>query len=224
MHGRTFLSDTIEAVIFDFGGVLGLPQDPARAAAMASLCGLTQEKFFSIYQRDRLELDRGTLSTEEYWGRILRAGGVAPSTELIARIEREDALGWTRINQAMVYWASELRTAGYRTAILSNMPVDKLAFMKESSRFEWIGDFDPAIFSCDFSLVKPEPTIYRLCLDKLRVVPGRCLFLDDTPVNVDGARACGINALHFHTAPEAAAELERRWGLPVVALKGDGDG
>ena len=220
MHGRTFLSDTIEAVIFDFGGVLGLPQDPARAAAMASLCGLTQEKFFSIYQRDRLELDRGTLSTEEYWGRILRAGGVAPSTELIARIEREDVLGWTRINQAMVDWASELRTAGYRTAILSNMPVDKLAFMKESSRFEWIGDFDPAIFSCDYLLVKPEPEIYRLCLEKLAVDPGACIFLDDVLQNVQAARDLGMHAIHFRSPAEAVSALNGHWGLPVTALKG----
>jgi putative hydrolase of the HAD superfamily len=212
------MSDTLDAVIFDFGGVLGLPQDPARAASMASLCGLPLEKFFSIYQRDRLELDRGTLPTAEYWGRIIRAGGILPDSDLIERIEREDALGWTRINQAVVAWASELRSAGYRTAILSNMPVDKLAFMRESGRFEWLRDFDPAIFSCDFSMVKPEPTIYRLCLDRLGLAPARCLFLDDSAVNVEGARACGINALHFHTAAEAAGELMRRWGLPVGRL------
>jgi putative hydrolase of the HAD superfamily len=208
-------------VIFDFGGVLGLPQDPARAAAMASLCGLSMEKFVPAYQRDRLELDRGTLSTAEYWGRILSAGGVAPSAELIARIEREDALGWTRINQVMVTWSDKLRAAGYKTAILSNMPVDKLSFMRESGRFEWIGKFDPAIFSCDYSLVKPEPTIYRLCLDKLRVAPERCLFLDDSPVNVEGARHCAIHALHFLSAAEAAGELRRTWGLPVETLAGD---
>jgi putative hydrolase of the HAD superfamily len=218
------MNNPIDAVIFDFGGVLGLPQDPIRAAAMASLCGLTLEKFFSVYQLDRLELDRGTLPTDEYWGRILEAGGIVPNNGLIARIEREDALGWTRINHAMVDWASELRSVGYRTAILSNMPVDKLAFMRKSGRFEWIADFDPAIFSCDCSMVKPEPTIYRLCLDRLGIGPAQCLFLDDSVVNVEGARACGINALHFRTAREAVEELERRWGLPVGALKGDADG
>ena len=218
------MTDTIEAVIFDFGGVLGLPQDPARAAAMASLCGLSMEELVPIYQRDRLELDRGTLSTAEYWGRILATSGVAPSAELIARIEREDALGWTRVNHVMVRWSGELRAAGYRTAILSNMPVDKLSFMRESGRFEWITKFDPAIFSCDYSLVKPEPALYRLCLDRLRVAPERCLFLDDVPVNVEGARACAINALHFRSAAESAGELRRRWGLPVGALEGDANG
>jgi putative hydrolase of the HAD superfamily len=218
------MNNTIEAVIFDFGGVLGLPQDPVRAAAMATLCGLSLSDFFPLYQRDRLELDRGTLSTDEYWGRIVAAGGVAPSRDLIDRVEREDALGWTRVNEQMVDWSAELRAAGYRTAILSNMPVDKLAFMKESGRFHWIGNFDPAIFSCDYSLVKPEPTIYRLCLDKLGVAPERCLFLDDSPVNVEGARACAIHALHFRSAVEAAEVLQGTWGLPVGALKERVDG
>ena len=218
------MAHTIDAVIFDFGGVLGLPQDPDRASAMASLCGLPLEEFFLVYQRDRLELDRGTLATSEYWGRILAAGGVTPTPDLVERIEREDALGWTRVNDRMVRWAAELRGAGYRTAILSNMPVDKLAFMRESGRFGWIGQFDPAIFSCDYSLVKPEPTIYRLCLDKLQVAPERCLFLDDSAINVEAARACAIHALHFRSTAEAVGELRGAWGLPVGALGENGSG
>ena len=70
----------IRAVIFDFGGVLGLPQDPVRVATMASLCGLSIEKFRTAYGRDRSELDRGTLSAEEYWSRILRTARGPGST------------------------------------------------------------------------------------------------------------------------------------------------
>ena len=208
----------IRAVIFDFGGVLGLPQDPARVAAMASLCGLSIEKFKSVYGRDRLELDRGTLTAEEYWARILEAGGVDADLGLIARVEREDSLGWTGVNRVVVDWAADLRAAGYRTAILSNMPTSKLAFMRSAGSFGWIDDFRPAIFSCDYFLVKPEPEIYRLCLDRLDMDPARCLFLDDLPRNVEAARALGIHALHFRSPAADAAALEQRWGLPVKRL------
>ena len=185
---------------------------------MASLCGLPMEKFRLLYGRQRLELDRGTLSAEHYWGRILQEAGVASSPELIQRIEREDALGWMRVNQRVVDWSGELRSAGYRTAILSNMPTDKLSFMRGSATMDWIGEFETAIFSCDVGLVKPEPAIYRLCLEKLKAAPGECVFLDDYPVNVEGARAAGINALLFRSATEAAAELRDRWRLPVQCL------
>jgi putative hydrolase of the HAD superfamily len=214
----------IRAVILDFGGVLGLPQDPARVATMASLCGLSTETFLSLYRRDRLELDRGTLPTEEYWKRILEAGGGESGPDLAARIEREDALAWTRINGAVVRWGAELRMAGYRTAILSNMPSAKLSFMRASSSFRWIDDFQPAIFSCEHAMVKPEPEIYRLCLEKLAIAPEECLFLDDVPANVETARALGIHAHNFRSAAAAAAELERAWGVPVRSLRNGSQG
>ena len=209
---------TPRTVILDCGGVLGLPQDQTQAAAMAALCGLSLESFRALYARDRLELDRGTLPMEEYWGRILRAAGVSPTPGLIARIERHDAEGWSRVNEVVVAWSRELRAAGYRTAILSNMPPDKLAFMRESGRFDWIGEFEVALFSCDVALIKPEPSFYLLCLERLGAAPAECLFLDDVPANVEAARALGIHAFVFRSAAEAAAELHSRWDIPVQSL------
>lgn len=207
------------AVILDCGGVLGLPQDPDREAAMAALCALPVEKFRLLYKKDRLELDRGSISVDEYWSRLFIESGITPTSPLIAAIEEHDAQGWTRVNQAVVDWSRELRAAGYRTAILSNMPPNKLAYMRSSGRFDWIDEFPVAIFSCDVDMVKPEPGIYRLCLERLGVQPADSLFLDDFPVNIAAARALGINALLFRSAPEAAGELRERWGLPVKALE-----
>jgi putative hydrolase of the HAD superfamily len=212
------LSVPVSSVILDFGGVLGMPQDPVRTANMASLCRLSMEEFTRLYLRDRLELDRGTLSTEEYWARILRSAGVPPSPVLIAKIEEEDSLGWTRINRRVVDWSAELRSAGYATAILSNMPVDKLAYMRRIPAFDFIDDFPVRVFSCDHRLVKPEPEIYRLCLRLLGKKPEECVFLDDSPVNVEGGRAAGIATVHFVSAETAAPELSGRWNLPVRSL------
>ena len=100
------------------------------------------EKFRLLYVRDRLELDRGTIDAEHYWERILQAAGVASNHGLIEHIEREDALGWMRVNQRVVDWSAELRDAGYRTSILSNMPTDKLSFMRASGMMDWIGKFE----------------------------------------------------------------------------------
>jgi putative hydrolase of the HAD superfamily len=214
----------INTVILDFGGVLGLPQDPQRVAAMAELSGLSQKDLLAFYREDRLELDRGTLTSGEYWGRIVRRGGVEPTPDLVARMEREDTLGWSRVNPDMVRWVAELRAAGYTTAILSNMPTDKLSFMRASAEFTWIGDFDEAVFSCEYKLVKPEPAFYLLCLERLAVRPGQCLFLDDALVNIEAAAALGINVLHFTSPGEAVGELRDRWGLPVASLDGGARG
>jgi putative hydrolase of the HAD superfamily len=213
------LKPHITTVIFDYGGVLGLPLDPEREAAMMALTRLSKADFHAAYRRDRLELDRGTLDTDEYWRGVFAAGGISATPGLLARIEREDALGWSRVNQRVVDWSYELREAGYRTAILSNMPSQKLKFMQTDGQFRWISDFDVALFSCEYLLVKPEPSFYRLCLEKLGASPGECIFLDDIPENADGARAVGIPAIVFRSPDEAAPELERDWGLPVSRLK-----
>ena len=217
-----------------------MPQDPVRAANMASLCRLEREEFTRLYLLDRLELDRGTLSTEEYWARILRSAGVPPNPGLIARIEEEDSLGWTRINRRVVDWSAELRAAGYATAILSNMPVDKLAYMRRIPAFDFIDDFPVRVFSCDHRLVKPEPETFarrgkwrpsRSAASWRRLPsastpntnlmgkrPDECVFLDDSLVNVEGGRAAGIATVHFASAEEAAPELSEKWSLPVRSL------
>jgi HAD superfamily hydrolase (TIGR01509 family) len=146
---------------------------------------------------------------------------VQPTPALIAQMEEEDSLGWTRINSHVVNWAAELRAAGYATAILSNMPSDKLTFMRKNPAFDWIRDFLVAIFSCDHRMVKPEQSIYRMCLDLLGKDPAECVFLDDSSVNVEGARAVGIAALLFQSPEQAAPILSSTWGLPVRSLVSD---
>ena len=185
---------------------------------MASLCGLSVEQFWKLYHRDRLELDRGTLSTDEYWGRILRTAGQWPAPDLIARVEEEDARGWTRINHAVVAWAAELRAAGYLTAVLSNMPADKLRYMRERPEFDFLREFSVTLFSCDYLLVKPEREIYDTCRRLLGRLPGECLFLDDSPANVEGGRAAGLHAMLFTGVADALPQLQQAWKLPVRSL------
>jgi putative hydrolase of the HAD superfamily len=213
------LKPKLTTVIFDYGGVLGLPLDPDREAAMMALTRLPRAEFYAAYRRDRVELDRGTLATDEYWRRLFAAGGVRATPALLAQIEREDALGWSRVNQKVVDWSYELRDAGYLTGILSNMPSEKLKFMQADGQFRWIKDFDVAVFSCEHLLVKPEASIYRLCLEKLGARPEECIFLDDVPENAEGARSVGIHALVFRSPDAAATELQRDWGLPVGKLR-----
>jgi putative hydrolase of the HAD superfamily len=212
------LKNRITTIILDFGGVLSLPQDPDHLKVMEGLCRLPHERFMPLYKRERLELDRGTLSTGDYWGRILAEAGVTPSPELISRIDREDCLAWTQMNARVLAWTGELRGAGYRTAILSNMPTAKLVFMREGDAFRWLDDFDACVWSCDHLRVKPEPALYRICLERLGEPPEACIFLDDVQVNVEGARALGINGEVFRSAAETAPLLAGTWGLPVRSL------
>jgi putative hydrolase of the HAD superfamily len=218
------MPSSVTSVIFDFGGVLGLPQDPAAARAMAGLCGLLPlERFLPLYAKDRLAWDKGTVNLAGYWGPLLAAGGRQATPEVLDALLRHDIAGWTRVNERVVRWAAALRRAGFHTAILSNMPQEILDDMWRQPRLAWMEGFEVRVFSCEAGLVKPETAIYRLCLEKLGAEPGTTVFLDDVARNVAGAQGAGIQGLLFRSAREAAEEIERRWGLPVAELREGAD-
>lgn len=205
-------------IIFDFGGVLGLPQDRQRLEEIHRLCGMPFDELYRLYQAGRSDLDRGTVSGAGYWRSILSAGRVEPTADLLAHLTREDALSWTRLNEPMLAWAEELRVAGHRTAILSNMPTDTLAFMRQRRAFDWINRFSVTVFSCELKLLKPEAAIFRVCMEKLAARPETCIFIDDILENVEAAAALGMGVIHFQTANQAGLQASRTWGLPVRSL------
>ncbi len=210
-------SRRIDAVVFDYGGVLSLPLDPESVRVMARWCGLSPERFAAEHVRERLAYDRGDLDLDRYWSRILSLGGVTADDGLLDRLNREDLRGWGRVNDRVLAWARELRVAGIRTAILSNMPQPLLDLMQAGPGFDWMREFEVRIFSCEVRLVKPEEAIFRHLLARLREEPGRCVFFDDIEENAVAARAVGIHGLRFRTA-EAAAGDAGALGLPVNAL------
>ena len=74
--------------------------------------------------------------------------------------------------------------------------------------------FRGIIVSGDERLVKPDPAIYRLALDRYGLEAGACVFVDDRQENVDGAVAVGMIGLRF---VGALALQERLRELNILA-------
>ena len=65
---------------------------------------------------------------------------------------------------------------------------------------------------------KPDAGIYELTLERLGLPASACLFVDDTDVNCDAARALGMTAVHFRDTEQALAEIDAALdGGPPVA-------
>jgi putative hydrolase of the HAD superfamily len=207
------MQSPVTAVIFDYGGVLSLPVDPGSLRTLAAWCGLPFERFAAVHRRERLAYDRADIGLEGYWSRILGLAGRTADAALLERLNREDLRGWGRINERVLGWARRLRAAGYRTAILSNMPRPLLDLMNVDPSFAWLDEFTVRVFSCEERLVKPDPGIYRVVLERLAEPAGSCVFLDDGERNAAGARTVGIRAIHFRSTDEAAVAVADL-GLP----------
>jgi len=67
--------------------------------------------------------------------------------------------------------------------------------------------FDAVLLSCEVRATKPDPRFYRAALEALSAEPSRTLFFDDIEAYVEGARALGIRAEVFTTAPSFAKTL-----------------
>jgi putative hydrolase of the HAD superfamily len=211
----------VKAVVFDFGHVLSLPPRPENWAWLAERCGLGSEEFLRAFHELRPEVDRGTLPVTEFWAGMARRGGRAASGRLLHELVEQDLEAWTRPNPAMFAWAEELRRGGWLTAILSNMPPAFMPYLEKN--FPEVARFTPAVFSCHVGLIKPEPGIYRHCLQLLGLPASETLFLDDMAVNVSAARGLGMHALEFHSVEVSGGRLAGQFELPAIeALKVQG--
>ena len=70
--------------------------------------------------------------------------------------------------------------------------------------------FGVTVVSGHEGIVKPDPAIFALLCERAYVKPADCLFIDDSPKNVEGARAAGWEAHHFTGSATLEADLTER--------------
>jgi len=195
----------IRAVILDYGDVISLPRDPAVLSEMAAIYKMPESEFGMVYDSLRHDYDRGNFDPEEYWKRIGKKTGVEPRSEDIVRLRDADVRMWGRLNHAILRWADQLRAAGFKTAVLSNMHHDMVERIRGNG--EWAKRFDCLILSSAIKMAKPEPEIFQHCLECLGVSPQEALFIDDRETNVRAAEAVGIRGIVAPSTAELKTKL-----------------
>ena len=104
-------------------------------------------------------------------------------------------------------------TTHYR-ANSSSVPGDPIGFLD---------DFDAVLVSGTVGLIKPDPAIYLLLIDRHAVDVRHSMFIDDSMRNVEAAAELGFDAIHFRSPEQLTEELRRR-GLiiPVDSVAAGG--
>jgi 2-haloacid dehalogenase len=95
---------------------------------------------------------------------------------------------------------------------ITNWNQDK--FRESRARFDFLNSFDGIVVSGDEGVLKPDREIFELFFDRYGVAPATSVFVDDSLRNVEGARAAGMQGVHF-TSPEALARDLRGFGFSV---------
>jgi 2-haloacid dehalogenase len=100
-----------------------------------------------------------------------------------------------------------LIAAGRDVTMLTNFASD--TFREASERFPFLKKPRGVTVSGDVRLIKPDPAIYRHHAASFGLNPAASLFIDDSPMNVEGAKEAGWQAVHFIDAKTLAGDLGR---------------
>jgi 2-haloacid dehalogenase len=110
--------------------------------------------------------------------------------------------------QASVDILYALKQAGVPVYALSNWSEEKYKLTRP--RFPFFNWFDGLVISGQIGILKPDPRIYAYLIEKIQLPAKNCVFIDDTAVNVEGARQAGLDAIHFQSPGQLKKDLLQR--------------
>ena len=206
----------IEAVIWDFGGVLtsspfeafarfevehGLPVDIIRRTNAAN----HWENAWAKFERAEVDLDA--------FDKLFAAESLA----LGAEVRGKDVLPLLSgdLRPEMVEALKRVKVKFKTGCITNNLPANAIGSLGGRSLYvaEVMALFDHVIESAKIGLRKPDPRIYQMMIEALAVDPRSCVYLDDLGVNLKPARDMGMKTIKVVNTMQAIDELEAATGL-----------
>ena len=200
----------IDTLILDLDGVVRHWNVDHLDSTVSSF-GVTREQFAAVAFEDELlgSAMTGAISAEQWGDEIGRRLGQRHGCDPATVAGGFAALGWS-IDDEVVSLVERVREVGRaRVALFSNASTRLEADLESCGV---AGAFDVIFNSARLGIAKPDPGAFRTVDTALGTAPERCLFVDDAVLNVEGARAAGMQAEVF-TDLEALRLLLERAGL-----------
>ena len=195
---------TIKAFIWDLEGVLLQTDDDNMPLTVAKKLNAPYEKVREIFFSDANDrVDLGEITQDQFNEYLLDTLQISRGKKyLLEEFLNEEFY----IDKDLLIEITGLRRE-YKMGLLSNFSDD----LRPKIDNEWaLGSvFDEIIISCEVGLVKPDPAIFNLMLDRLGVKADESVFIDDRIKNIDGAKEMGFHTIFFIDKDQALEELTR---------------
>lgn len=204
----------VDAVLFDFGGVLiDSPIDAFLAYERRR--GLPEGFIRGVNATNHLEnawarFERNELSFDEFCDAF-----ATETRQAGAEVDARDvfALLTGALRPAMVEALRRLRPH-FRTGLLTNNFAVPVAG-EDVHHGEVLDLFDVVVASAELGIRKPDPRFYRIACERLAVEPARAVFLDDLGVNLKPARQLGMTTIKVVDVDQAVDDLQAVLGIPL---------
>jgi len=221
----------IEAVLFDFGGVL--TSSPFETFARYEAANGLPDRFIrsvnatNHHDNAWARLERSEIGFDEFCesfeSEALDAGGRVDARELFAALSMD-------LRPAMVEAVRRCGSA-FKTGLLTNNFVTPASRPPAGPQADAAGRadddgiatslsavlalFDVVVESSVIGVRKPDPRFYLVACERLGIGPERAVFLDDLGINLKAARQLGMRTIKVGDPDEALAELEAVVGLTL---------
>lgn len=202
----------IKNIVFDMGGVI-IRFD---RELFISRLGASREDekllMRAVFRsREWVQMDRGTLTDRQACEIFLTR-----TPQRLHAAVRELVFGWDDplvTIDGVEELIAELKEKGYNIYLLSNASYRQHEYWPRVPAARY---FDGILVSADVHLIKPQPEIYRLFWDRFSLEPEQCVFIDDVPINIEGAYFAGMDGFVFNEDLPALRRWLRQKGVDVA--------
>jgi HAD superfamily hydrolase (TIGR01509 family) len=195
----------IRAVIFDFGGVLVRMVDDRPRLRLAKQLGVPLSRIDDLvfFSDSSVKASRGEISVVMHWEAVRKALGIQPEDmpDFLEQYWSADDVNWKLLDTIRNLHPH------YKVGLLSNAWNDLRQTLHE--RWNIDGLFDEMIISAEVGMVKPDPRIFHLTVERLHVQPAEAIFIDDIAENVEAARKEGLITILYQDTQKTIDELNR---------------
>jgi putative hydrolase of the HAD superfamily len=202
----------LKGIIFDVGGVLIRTQNRTRRDQWATQAGWSGSELEALIfgSESSRQAQLGQKSATTHWQWVGEQLGLDQAG--LAILHHEFFAG-DALDHSLLAYIGRLRGAGYRTGLLSNIGNDGRQLLTE--QYPILDYFDGAVLSAEVGLMKPDPQIYHLAAHRTGVKPEEALFIDDFIENVAGAKAVGMQGIHFTDSDGVRQKLAALTGVAL---------
>lgn len=190
--------DSIEAIIFDFGGVI-IDVDYTNTQLAFEKLGIKNfDELYSQAHQSKLfdKLETGHISPSEFRSRLKE----------LCRLDFDEVaidMAWNAMLGSIPTERLELITSlkkNYRTFLLSNTNVIHMRFIEKYMDREGIknlfySSFEKVYFSFEMKQRKPDLEIFETVIEENNLDASSTLFVDDSIQHIHGAQAAGLKTL-----------------------------
>ncbi|MGI6046522.1 MAG: HAD family hydrolase [Petrimonas sp.] len=184
--------EQIKNIVFDFGGVL-IDWNP--------------EYLYKKVFEDKTEMEHFLNNVCTYKWNVLQDAGRSVA---VATVEKQQEFPEYKAEIAMYYgrWAEMLGgeivensrlvkplSEKYNTYGLTNWSAETIPLAIE--RYDFFNYLKGMVVSGDEKLIKPDPKLYYVLLDRFNINPEETLFIDDSAHNIDTAKLLGFETIHY---------------------------